>query len=398
MLRTNRREERDYRPSRCDQMTQTRSLTLTEMELSSLRRDLESRETEALFSLCVQLRLDTTSPVDSLMEFALKQTPAKYLALLRLLFPLVLTDTRIFNYPSSFTNALKSDFQRSLGFRFSAASFEESLLHGPLFLGCHTEHFHVDIQFRFPLSEDERVVLHPIGERDAHFFPPSLTVAVNGIPVLGPNSELSNADYLDLTNVLFENSRVDFGISAEQFWFCLVLRRVKKQRKREIYRQVLERRIRDLPGSLCCPLSGKLMRIPVRSIKCNHTHCFDLISFMKHSRNVELICPICCCAIELDDIGTNWETLNKIIEKRRDIGVKMMKKAGIKLSEEVDEKEVRLADLSDQATQPEIVECSTAATDASLQCEMNEVGVMPMFDFSNLYADIGTEAAEFAPI
>lgn len=55
--------------------------------------------------------------------------------------------------------------------------------------------------------------------------------------------------------------------------------------------------------SLLCPLTKTRMKIPAKSINCDHIKCFDASTFIKlNELNLTWFCPICCASCLYDEI------------------------------------------------------------------------------------------------
>ncbi|KAJ6226943.1 tonalli [Anaeramoeba flamelloides] len=55
--------------------------------------------------------------------------------------------------------------------------------------------------------------------------------------------------------------------------------------------------------SLSCPISKKPIKVPVRTLKCKHRQCFDLIQYAKYAeRTKNWRCPICKMQIKFSDL------------------------------------------------------------------------------------------------
>ena len=68
----------------------------------------------------------------------------------------------------------------------------------------------------------------------------------------------------------------------------------------------------ELKVSLLCPLTKNRIKVPGRSIKCNHFQCFDLESFVKmnrNSKNPKWKCPICDQPATIRNLVHDWYKL-----------------------------------------------------------------------------------------
>lgn len=90
----------------------------------------------------------------------------------------------------------------------------------------------------------------------------------------------------------------------------LIVRWMRRTRIEKLIELIMSREHEGLrefeaesPMTGVCPLSKKVMRIPARSIKCEHNGCFDLTAFLSFAcRNNNWNCPICTHQLLPEDL------------------------------------------------------------------------------------------------
>lgn len=264
-----------------------------------------------LASVSRSLQLTSSSEI---VEFAETLNDAQYQFLLRLLSPFD-SKSNIKTMPTSLSTEQISFFD--LGFRFQSPDFKGSVISGPFFVGSQPQHFSQLIAIK-KHQPNQKIIFQSISSMGPA-FPPSLTMWYGEMLLYSPNFT-TNSKYIDLTPILnFKSSKpLEFTVQSESQWYCIVIRTLTKIPYSRLLNQVLQRKLpKDFQSSICCPLTGKIMKVPVRSIKCQHTQCFDLKSAIKRNNpGTSLLCPICGETIEFDDIAVNWEIMNSVATQR----------------------------------------------------------------------------------
>lgn len=290
----------------------TENISLIGTPRSEFSDAISRIDPSVLASVSRSLQLTSSSAI---VEFAETLNDMQYQFLLRLLSPFDST-SNIKTIPSSLSNEQIQFFD--LGFRFICPDFKGSIISGPFFVGSQPQHFSQSISIK-KCQPNQKIIFQSISSIGSA-FPPSLTMWYGEILLYSPNFS-TNSKYIDLTPILdFKSSKVlEFTVQNESQWYCIVIRTITKLSYSKLINQVLQRKLppKDFQSSVCCPLTGKIMKVPVRSIKCQHSQCFDLKSAIKrNSPGTPLLCPICGETIEFNDIATNWEIMSTVATQR----------------------------------------------------------------------------------
>lgn len=265
-----------------------------------------------LASVSRSLQLTSSSGI---VQYAETLNDTQYQFLLRLLSPFDST-SNIKEIPSSLSEEQLLFFD--LGFRFKSPDFKSSVISGPFFVGSQPQHFSQLISIK-KCQPNQKIIFQSISSMGPA-FPSSLTMWYGEILLYSPNFS-TNSKYIDLTPILdFKSSKLlEFTVQNEPQWYCIVIRTITKVPYSRLINQALQRKLpsKDFQSSVCCPLTGKIMKVPVRSIKCQHSQCFDLKSALKrNSPGTPFLCPICGETINFDDIAVNWELMNTVATQR----------------------------------------------------------------------------------
>ena len=249
----------------------------------------------------------------SIVEFAESLNDSQFQFLLRLLSPID-TSQRIIDLPASLSNDHLVMFD--LGFRFSCKDIQSSFLLGPFFVGPQPQHFSHIISA--PSIPHQRIIFQSISA-SGPAFPPSLTMWSGESLIFSPNFS-THKRYIDLTSVINgrSNRLLEFTVQSEAQWYCLVIRAVTKIPYSVLISDALKRRLHpSQQSSICCPITGKVMKIPARSVKCQHTQCFELKKAIRQSEpGYPFMCPICNEVINFDDISVDWEMMKSLAGQR----------------------------------------------------------------------------------
>lgn len=264
----------------------------------------------------VSQSLHLTNP-SSIVEFAENLNDNQYQFLLRLLSPFDST-SNINSIPTTLSDEQISFFD--LGFRFKCPNFQNSIISGPFFVGSQPQQFSQSIPINKHIP-NQKIIFQSISST-GFAFPPSLTMWYGEILLYSPNFS-TNRKYIDITPILNANSTkpLEFTVQNESQWYCIVIRTITKVPYSKLLNQVLQRKLppKDYQCTVCCPLTGKIMKVPARSIKCQHSQCFDLKNAIKkNDPGTPLLCPVCGEIIEFDDIAVDWEIMNTVASQRVD--------------------------------------------------------------------------------
>jgi hypothetical protein len=312
-----------------DRQSQITQTTVTDKALNGLanltpfsnipRSDLSGVLSEmdscSLASLCRSLHLDPSFPADCLRSFADRLDNSKYLLFLRLLNPVVLFE----KFPS---HRRVEPVDRSLircfdlGFWFRS-DFESSVIAGPVLIGNspYSESFSIKVAKR----PNRRIVIQSVCDR-APGFPRSLTIW-SGDTMLVSCQSLRCQRFVDITDWIACGRRmlIEFQAQIEEKLFYVVVRCVEKASFDSLLTSVLSRRLENGPNSsLCCPITGKLMRVPVRSMKCRHDQCVEFAELIREDECI--VCPVCRETLRFDDLAVDYrlmQTLAAIAVRKR---------------------------------------------------------------------------------
>jgi hypothetical protein len=273
--------------------------------LDNLLDALTEMDVPRLSSLCRSLHIDAALPVESLRSYAEKLDEMKYLFFLRLLNPVELF------HPTCQAETLHPALiQRfALGFRFRG-DFTQTVFAGPFFVGnrSYSETFSVKLSKLL----NKRIIVQSLSQTDA-IFPRSLTIWIGDTKIVD-GSCLRSCEFLDITDLIVREKRVLIEVQAgfEDQWFCIALRSVEEVPFDQLLDQVLTRRLNGESDScLCCPISKKVMKVPVRSRACRHGQCVDLKALLNDRRG-GLVCPVCGESVAFDDLAVDMAVLERL--------------------------------------------------------------------------------------
>jgi hypothetical protein len=312
----------DVRPIHIRQ-SQTTQTSVAETELdnlthfsfiprSSLLEALLEMDVARLSSLCRSLHIDSLSPVESLRAYSDRLDPQKYLFFLRLLNPVEVFD-HSHRHPETEDPALIKRFD--LGFRFRS-EFAASVLAGPFFVGDHP--YSETFSLKLSKQTGRRVLVQSVCQSDVS-FPKSLTIWIGDTKVVSGHT-LRSCRVLDLTNLVVGETRVLIEVRAqfEGQWFCMVIRQAEEIPLDKLRAEVLGRRLEgESESSLCCAISKKVMKVPVRSRSCRHGQCVELKALLTDGLEWgELVCPVCGETVQFDDLAIDWTLMERLAAVR----------------------------------------------------------------------------------
>jgi hypothetical protein len=261
-----------------------------------------------LSSLCHSLHIEASSPIESLKSYADRLDDTKYLFFLRLLNPVEVID-HSHRYPETIDSELIKRFD--LGFRFRT-EFATSVLAGPFFVGEHpySESFSVKLSWQI----GRRVIIQSINSSEVS-FPKSLTIWIGDTTIVRGNA-LHSCGFLDITDMVVSEQKLVIEVQAqvEGQWFCIVIRQIEEVPFDELLSQVLVRRLEgESESCVCCPISKKVMKVPVRSRTCRHGQCMEFKALMETKKVwQDLVCPVCGEVVVFEDLATDWNLMQKL--------------------------------------------------------------------------------------
>ncbi|OHT15456.1 hypothetical protein TRFO_14069 [Tritrichomonas foetus] len=293
----------------------TETVSLIGTSKSDFKNAISRVDPSVLASVSQSLRL--TNPT-AIVEFAENLNEEQFQFLLRLLSPIDSSNTSTtqtaISTPTNLTQEQINFYD--LGFRFICPDFQSSIVSGPFFVGSQPQHFSQTISA--PKRPNQKIIFQSISSTGP-FFPPSLTIWCGESLLYSPNFSL-NQKFLDFTPILNGRSQklLEFTIQNESQWYCIVVRAVRKRTYKELIGDALKRRLPpSMQASVCCPVTGKVMKIPSRSTKCQHAQCFELKSAIRSNKpGTDFECPICGEKIEFNDIAVDWDMMGSVANQR----------------------------------------------------------------------------------
>lgn len=266
--------------------------------LVKLLRELDPR---FLQSLCESIGIDSSTPIQSITTWSHGLCNRNYDIFLEMLTPLA---QEKFKEKSQIFD---------LGFRFHQASLLTSILYGPVFVVCGfplTQTF----TLKFKKSPRKRVVIQSISSSGSA-WPSSFELSVRGIPMCTPNSA-KLYPFIDITNAISDDadSPIVLSCGIETEWFCLIIRHVTEYTYDQLLSKVVQTKFEDSTTPACCPITRKVMRVPVRASTCEHSHCCEFRALI--DTGINLVCPVCQKPIEFADLGVNSLLMEKISQLR----------------------------------------------------------------------------------
>ena len=311
---------------RQSQITQTgffaNEATINEKETKSLIGLPKSEFSNAILQIDplivtkVSQSLQITS-TSGLVDFANKLNDSEYQLLLRLLSPFN-SDTNSFSLPTSLTPDQIAFFD--FNFRFQCSDFNSSIISGPHFVGNSPKHFTQTFSIT-SLQPNQRIIVQSISSTGIS-FPQSLIMWYGESLIYSPHFT-TNRSYIYITSILNLKSfqPIEFTVQHESQWYCIVIRSITKHSYSQLINDTLKRRLPSQDtcshSSICCPLTGKVMKIPARSLKCQHIQCFDLKSAIKRTPpDKPFLCPVCGENMIFSDVAVDYDLLNFIANQR----------------------------------------------------------------------------------
>jgi hypothetical protein len=149
-----------------------------------------------------------------------------------------------------------------------------------------------------------------------------LTIWIGDTKIVSGYNLRSCVQFLDITEavVTVGEKRVLVEVQAqfEGQWFCLVIRQVEEVPFDQLRSEVLRRRLEgESEESVCCPISKKVMKVPVRSRACRHGQCVELKELLEESYvRGEIICPVCREVLLFDDLAVDWKLMERLADVR----------------------------------------------------------------------------------
>lgn len=277
-----------------------------------LREALENTNISLIENVCHSLQLNISTPIDSIVNFADSLNETKYNFLLRLLSPVDYFPPPV-QIPQTLTPEMIRKFD--LGFRFEVDDFESTIIAGPYFIGAVP--FSQSVRIEYPIGSKKRIIVQSISQSGIS-FPQSLILCSGQNLLISENFD-TNCSKIDITPVVCGSSIIiDVQAQKEQQWFCLLFRLVTKLSYDKLIKNVFERKLPSAyQQSAVCPATGKIMKIPVRSLKCQHIQCFELKAALKRAKNDDkIICPICRSQVFFSDLAVNVELVQALTSMR----------------------------------------------------------------------------------
>ena len=289
--------------------------TQTGLGESELREMLKGMDREAVLRMVDLLKLRGDDPVEVLVGFA-RSLDAQVCEVLIGALRGDYADEQIVQLlegPRMLNARFVAMFD--LGFRYRCSEFVASVVYGPQFVGAGDFVGSVSLNLRG--EKKKRVLIQSIcasGQR----FPESLTIVIDDRETLMCRK---NDVFVDITNHVVGKGRVSVELRCgrETQWFCIAIRHVTKLAYEELLEEVTQKKLPTSEYAVCCPISRKVMRVPVRSLKCTHNQCCDLKALLKTSdNNGRLTCPVCRMDIGFQDLAVDLVVMERLSKKRLD--------------------------------------------------------------------------------
>ena len=360
-------------PDRCDQMTQTaisvrepyyERTTLLGTPKDQFGQAVKTVDPDLLQRVCNALKFT----VDKLIENVFEMSDTQYRNVLMMLSPLNEDSSR--RTPSA-SQIAQLEGRLKLDFRYRSASYQNSLIFGPLILGHQEINLETSLLPR-KLLPKEKVILQCASQYEES-FPPSLSLWMNDIPVIIGSQSIHKLRFIDATRLVPSSTPVNLKIkcSVERDDYVFVIRCVEKLRREDILKEIMSRRDPNYDIFDGGVGSDSDLFLPARSSACAHIKCFDLRKLLKRALpGRDLVCPVCQRMIQYKDVTVDYGLLRGKVSYRVEKLIKEMRDSGVAMSELKFDRPIDPGSLVDVGTQ----------RDVDLEFEFTDVGTMT-FEF-----------------
>jgi hypothetical protein len=207
------------------------------------------------------------------------------------------------------------DFENlcGLGFWFEEQNFQSSLIQEPIELG--SEPYSASFVIRVDGLARRKVVIQCVSQSGPK-FPRSLNIWLDNCCILSSLSNLRSR-FVDITPLVKTSPVIEVLCDREECSYFLYLRIVEKRSFDDLLAEVLRRKLPAKDSPVCCPLTKKVMKVPVRSMKCAHGQCCELKALLESvSPGDDLVCPVCKEVILFDDLGVDYKMMEMTAGQR----------------------------------------------------------------------------------
>lgn len=279
-----------------------------------LKKLLHEMDSDLLAEKIRTLDLCSDDPVEAVLEFASGLEYRMYEVLMSVLKGESSDEevVQLLTAPRHLSARMIAMFE--LGCRYKCDDFTASLLYGPQFVGM-TE-FSGQAFVNIRADPKKKVIVQAICASGPK-FPPSMALVIGDSFVW--RGDIGNDVFIDITECTAGKGRISLELKCyrETQWYCIVIRQVTKVSYEELLDEVVQRQLPESVYSVCCPLSSRIMRVPVRSLKCDHSQCYDLKALLySASPDGKLTCPVCRRSIDFNDLAVDLKMM-EILSKQR---------------------------------------------------------------------------------